>query len=116
MANKKRLTDVDRLINSIQLSIASWSRDCNSNAPVIVRTYKEVLSRLENAPIADAVEVVRCKNCAYAKNNYLAHGLCLCEKPEHHVVTGEAPRNTLMCEDDFCSYGERRTDGAQQVC
>ena len=56
----------------------------------------------------ERVEVVRCKDCVYAKNNYLVHGLCLCEKQMHHVVHGDRPKNALMCEDDFCSYGERR--------
>ena len=52
--------------------------------------------------------LVRCKDCIHAKNNYLMRGLCLCEKPMHHVIHGERPTNALMCEDDFCSYGERR--------
>lgn len=54
--------------------------------------------------------VVRCKDCVYAKKNYLVNGLCLCEKPTHDAIKGEVPRNTLMTEDDFCSYGERRTN------
>ena len=56
----------------------------------------------------DVVEIVRCKDCVFAKNNYLAHGLCLCEKTIHDAIKGEIPRNTLMTEDDFCSYGERK--------
>ena len=56
----------------------------------------------------DVEAVVRCKKCIYAKKNYLVNGLCLCEKTIHDAVKGEVPRNTLMTEDDFCSYGERR--------
>ena len=59
----------------------------------------------------DVVRVVRCKDCIYAKNNYLVHGLCLCEKVIHNAAHGDRPRNTLMCEDDFCSYGERKDNG-----
>ena len=65
---------------------------------------------IENQPTVDAVPVVRCKDCGYAKRNYLVNGLCLCEKLIHDVVKGEMPRNTLMCEDDFCSYGERKAE------
>lgn len=56
--DKQRLIDAGSLENSIQLSIESWGRDCNSNAPVIVRTYKDVLSRIKYIPTVDAVEVV----------------------------------------------------------
>ena len=56
----------------------------------------------------DVVPVVRCKDCVYGKNNYLVKGLCLCEKTMHHAIHGDRPKNALMCEDDFCSYGERR--------
>lgn len=58
-----RPSDADKLEKSLQLSIASWSRDRNSNAPVIVRTYKDVLSRLGHAPVLDVVEVIRCADC-----------------------------------------------------
>ena len=68
----------------------------------------EVSQTIMDAPTVDAVPVVRCKDCIYAKKNYLVNGLCLCEKPIHDVVKGETPRNTLMDESDFCSYGEKR--------
>lgn len=98
MANRKRLADVDRLINSIQLSIASWSRDCNSNAPVIVRTYKEVLSRLENTPVVDAVEVVRCKDCIHG--TVIGERKCKCDLFGVRWLHTEA----------YCAYGERRNN------
>ena len=71
-------------------------------------SIEAVLEALDSAPAADVVEVVRCKDCAFAKKNYLVNGLCLCEKTIHDVVKGEMPRNTVMDEDDFCSYGERK--------
>lgn len=57
-----------------------------------------------DAPIIDAVSVVRCKDC------------------KHKVTTedGEYNPHDIVCaywdsdgleETDFCSYGERRTDG-----
>ena len=100
MANEKRLIDADAL----EQFIAD-----NYGYPAV-----DILHEISTFPTVEAVEVVRCKDCVYAKNNYLVHGLCLCEKQMHHVVHGDRPKNALMCEDDFCSYGERRCgDGLQ---
>lgn len=68
-------------------------------------TIVEDCSVYKNA--ADVVEVVRCKNCSFAKPNYLANGLCLCERPIYDRSKGEIPMNIVMTEDDFCSCGER---------
>lgn len=65
---------------------------------------------IKRFPAVDVVEVVRCKDCAFAKNNYLVTGLCLCEKTIYDHIKGEIPRNTLMEENDYCSFGERRCE------
>lgn len=64
-------------------------------------TDNESLSyRLARAPTADVVEVVRCKDCEYAKHNNRCDALfCKLRK--------EA---TMVKAMDFCSYGERRED------
>ena len=50
---------------------------------------------LKNIPSADAVEVVRCKNCKHLfEDNWC---------PLRYFKTHR--------EDDFCSYGERKTNG-----
>ena len=98
------------LIRRFELSIKSWSSDCNSNAPVMVRAYKEVVHRIENIPAADVVEVVRCKDCKFSRQ--------LNEQEQHTFVDG-----VLMCEsyemndipcavypEDYCSYGERKCE------
>lgn len=63
--------------------------------------YAEVLVMINNAPTADVVEVVRCKECKYGWT---------------HIYQTSAP--TLHCINvfcgkevksmDFCSYGKRR--------
>ena len=60
--------------------------------PVIVK------HALEDAPTVDAVEVVRCKDCAY-KQYYFTNDMvkCGCGNGAHH-------------EGFFCADGERRTD------
>jgi hypothetical protein len=60
--------------------------------------------QLANAPAVDAVPVVRCKECigrtTWIKSADFAANIC--------GMSGMFPRG----ETDFCSYGERRTDGS----
>ena len=57
----------------------------------------DLLKWLEAQPAADVVEVVRCKDCKYAKPMSFK-GYFVCKR--HHKYCRKA--------DDFCSYGERR--------
>ena len=65
--------------------------------------YKDLDEVLKDAPTADVVEVVRCKDCRY------------CEEA-HYEEEGENPYIKLKCKwsnyshqpNDFCSYGERK--------
>ena len=62
-----------------------------------------IADKFEEAPTADVVEVVRCKDCVHS---------CECELPM-------VPKEVLWCnklvslahEKHFCSYGERRENG-----
>ena len=67
---------------------------------------EEVVARMAiaNAPIADVVEVVQCKDCKWYKTNYSWNGT------EHKVCVIE-PYEPPRKECDFCSRGERRDDG-----
>lgn len=56
--------------------------------------YDSYMDEVESIPAADVVEVVRCKDC---KHYY--HGTC----------TNDFALN-LMRENDYCSYGERRSE------
>ena len=64
--------------------------------------HDHFLRMISIAPTIDAVEVVRCKDC----------------KSYCHII-GKGDRAIFGCSymgrdvkpDDFCSYGERRTDG-----
>ena len=57
----------------------------------------------------DAVPVVRCKDCKYWRDSWVApdgkhtHGYCYIEDADD-VIVGR-------WGDDFCSYGERKDDG-----
>jgi hypothetical protein len=56
---------------------------------------------IEDAPAADVVEVVRCKDCKENPNYIRAKGMVWCRKFRADVN-----------EYGFCSYGERR----EQIC
>jgi hypothetical protein len=83
-----RLIDADAL--SIQVMDASyWD---NQDEDVI-------WNLVQDAPIVDAVEVVRCKDCLFKL------------KPKQYGDLECGILRVPMKNDDFCSYGERRNDG-----
>jgi len=103
MANEKRLIDA----NAFQLD-----PDPNGvmNGVLIVGGERErimtmaqlALKRMiDNAPTVDAVEVVRCKDCIHWHE-----GIAWCDQHSHF----DEDEWNMFDADDFCSYGERRTD------
>lgn len=60
---------------------------------------------IRNMPVADVVEVVRCKDCEYwqDKNSKGTQGICLCGEKEMNYG-GEF----YSFANDFCSYGKRK--------
>ena len=59
-------------------------------------------NELEDAPAADVVEVVRCKDCEHADDG-CAYGL-VCANPCGML-------GALVSEFDFCSGGKRKDEG-----
>ena len=55
------------------------------------------------APTIDAVTVVRCKDCKHYQKTQACRYHSENELPFDFDV--------FMCPNDFCSYGERKTDG-----
>ena len=90
MATEKRLIDANALIEQFDES--------NFKGFVMKRL-------IEMQPTVDAVEVVRCKDCEHFVRN-----------SKVNTDRGDCYRYGIGCLrgkkiDDFCSYGERRTDG-----
>ena len=58
-------------------------------------------ANIRNIPAADVVEVVRCKDCIHARHytNKIKCG-----------YWSEQTDSEIVCEDDFCSYGEKREE------
>ena len=81
--------------------------DCGINYGVC--EYKDCfeIRFLKKLPSEDVVEVVRCRECKWQDKR---PGVTDC----HNPVFGDGYANyapPCMREDDFCSRGERRTDG-----
>ena len=63
-------------------------------------------SLMVDAPTADVVEVVRCKDCKW----FSVHNKDGCYRPDldHHA------QMTPVYEDDFCSYGTPKERGGEK--
>lgn len=94
MATEKRLIDANALVDKL------YDNEFATLCPL-----DEVCGVIDSVETVDAVEVVRCKDCLWS---YRVD----CREPRY------ACRNICrfgcsqwLDSNDFCSYGERRTDG-----
>lgn len=75
-------------------------------APRITPSTKSVLKKIiRSAPVADAVEVTRCKDCKHYRV-FLKRDMCA---KNAQVLDGHEVGLTATNPDNFCSYGERKT-------
>ena len=84
----------------MKLIEANQLKECGStlfNDPILKMAVNAVV---DNCP---GFELVRCKDCKQWMYEYDDVGLCVTDVPDVDGVQRLA--------DDFCSYGERRTDG-----
>lgn len=101
MEKEKRLIDANALSEKIgnMKSEITYNRGgyqyCNEDEKNEWNKLDSFDSLVCDAPTVDAVEVIRCKDC----QQMLQKGWC-------------SLHNTPMAQEDFCSYGERRTDNA----
>ena len=98
MATEKRLIYVEDamkwIIESKVPETGAFTKGINKGLNIALST----LGNNEVLPAADAVEVVRCKNCKNSskeKNGRCFCGRCFCECFHCYVD-----------EEDFCAYGE----------
>lgn len=76
--------------------------ETNTSDEWIVNQYNAdwIYSFIESQPCADVVEVVRCKDCVWFKESEKTNS-CYCDWHREYYET---------YPNDFCSYGERRSD------
>ena len=65
----------------------------------------DVWACIESQPAVDAVEVIRCKDCKHYVQFLQDNKGCRCT-----IFSGCYDRPYPTEPNDFCSYGERRTD------
>lgn len=99
MANDKRLIDADALLMNVVAISNSKGQVAWSAVPTM-----DILT----APAVDAIEVVRCKDCKWYMPGELFTDIMFCHRLKKE---NGKPAKYNFCDDDFCSYGERRTDG-----
>ena len=60
---------------------------------------------IEEASVADVVEVVRCKDCKYYRKRVKGS---IYDDDTCDILYYCDGSHRIVCEEDFCSYGERR--------
>ena len=85
------------LLSDIEDTVVVSARNTKSAE---MRGIHKVTNRIKAAPTVDAVEVVRCTECEYYENEE-------CVNP--YIFTSDGA-HLYTKPQDFCSYGERRTD------
>ena len=94
MANEKRLIDAYALMKAIKNF--RW----NGVPKTLGLMFAFLGIIISGIPTVDAAEVVRCKDCKHCIRISRVFGDVRCGKLYTDYIK----------EDDFCSYGERRTD------
>lgn len=95
---EKRLIDANALYDKVE-------KKYKVSSGIVHSGYREVLDMICDAHTVDAVEVVRCKDCKWL--DPIKQECC------GNIVTGNeggADFTINFEENDFCSFGERRTD------
>lgn len=89
-----------------ELSVPIHAMEMYSRAKQFYYGLKGIL---ENTPTVDAVPVVRCRDCKYCRN--LPNGLCYLHTEPYDNERGYKGEAVCVEPDDYCSYGERETNG-----
>ena len=108
MATEKRLIDANALIKTIQGTASEVARTSPYEPEWFTRLAQrqyEIIGLIDEALTADAVEVVRCKDCKHWncwRNSNEGSGDCNLDEGYQYLATQHY---------DFCSYGERKDNG-----
>ena len=93
-----RLIDADALYSETEKKIKA-NHECR-----MAVVDDEFLDLINDADTVDAVEVLRCKDCGFAKP--VSSGVFMCKFHTVHTITKSSIY--YVNPDDFCSYGIRR--------
>lgn len=114
-----RLIDVDALLGTLS--------DIITELPVPIESYIEGLRDgldraceiIEQAPTIDAIPVVRCKGCRWAREKDHREptdtpGELICQCFKHHYIPAPWGARMAVCKEDYCSYGEKKSPGGDE--
>lgn len=91
--------DADLLIGKELIPLTKRLDCCH---PEQMKGVLMAMSKIDSAPAADVVEVVRCKDCRMANEEAMIDGRYYCSNDE-----------MTHNPEQFCSYGERRKKRGQ---
>ena len=94
-ARAVRLIDADYLLRSLYGGGTRIDRD-HAN-PHFINGIMTSVDAINDAPVIDAVPVVRCKDCEYYQKDGFPDHFGWCYRHHHGFE-----------DSDFCSYGKRR--------
>ena len=103
-----------RLIDADALSVeVNKSKYHNPHPQITLRRnhtneHDHFIKMIYDSPTVDAVEVVRCKDCLFARKNDDYRLFYNCKKPLYDPQWGERPHIKLVQDCDFCSHGVRK--------
>lgn len=106
-----RLIDGDALVQKLRSTyineiFTDWDLMDKKDQNIILKLMKGYKDIVYSIPAVDAVPVVRCRECEYAKNAKVnKKGFLICPASHMEIV-----------DDDYCSYGERETNGQGLRC
>lgn len=101
-----RLIDGDAHVQKLRSTYINeifpdWDLMDKKDQNIILKLMKGYKDIVYSIPAVDAVPVVRCRECEYAKNAKVnKKGFLICPASHMEIV-----------DDDYCSYGERETNG-----
>ena len=103
-ANENQLIDAEKFYQDLH-NAGGCDAPKGSWADGWDKAIDEVIRLLNNQPTVDAVDVVRCKDC----KSWQQYNACDGTKP-HRCMNHDAIFYKRTAPDDFCSYGERRSE------
>ena len=105
-----RYIDADALLSQIQDSSGeTWAKDVLGmyNWAHSVQIKDNFVRLIKDAPTADVVEVVRCKDCKHNVANWQHDELDI---EDYTDIVCDYFMTDGMEANDYCSYGERREE------
>lgn len=103
---EKRLIDADEFAKTLEKTDANVCADYGDGFCEFGYSRSLLRLLLSEAPTVDAVEVVRCRDCRFCRKHPTSDKVKLCTNENWNTEY-----HPFVNDNDFCSYGERRTDG-----